>query len=81
MSENNETNNKKEKKIFASGNKKVIELGGSLAVLLPREWIEQHNLKKGDEVAFVANSDLRFLSPKNTEKVYSKLSEFAQEPV
>lgn len=33
--------------------RKIIQVGDSLAVTLPRDWLERVGLKKGDEVALV----------------------------
>lgn len=37
---------------------KVIAVGGSMAVTLPKSWAKEHNLKLGDVVVKVANSML-----------------------
>jgi antitoxin component of MazEF toxin-antitoxin module len=37
---------------------KVIPVGGSIAVTLPKSWVDEHNIKAGDVVIKVANSIL-----------------------
>ena len=40
------------------GRKKVVRVGGSLYVLLPKSFLESNELKEGSEVGLVANKDL-----------------------
>jgi hypothetical protein len=42
---------------------KIITMGDSLAITLPKKWTDEHNLKAGDTVSKVANSMLT-VSPK-----------------
>lgn len=44
---------------------KIIPAGGSLAVTLPKFWVDEHKLKAGDVVVKVANSILT-ISTKTT---------------
>ena len=37
---------------------KIIPVGGSAAITLPKSWVEEHGLKLGDTVVKVANSIL-----------------------
>ena len=37
---------------------KIIPVGGSVAITLPRSWVEEHKLKAGDTVVKVVNSIL-----------------------
>lgn len=47
--------------------KKVIKIGGSLAIILPREWAKS-NVTAGDEMVLVGNGELRMFP------VHSKVS-------
>ena len=46
---------------------KVIPVGGSVAITLPKSWVEEHKIKIGDTVIKVANSILT-ISLKVAEK-------------
>jgi len=45
------------------GYRKIIKYGSGLAISLPKEWVEWHRLKPGDEVAIVANKELIVIPP------------------
>ena len=54
--------------------KRTLNLSGdSLVVSLPREWIRQKGLKKGDKVILIANGDLTV--HKDNQELVKKLSE------
>lgn len=38
--------------------------GGSLVFSIPREWVDKHGLKEGDEVGLVGNSILKVIPVK-----------------
>jgi len=37
---------------------KIIPVGGSMAITIPKSWLKEHKLKAGDTVVKVANSIL-----------------------
>jgi len=39
----------------------LYKQGGSTVLVMPKEWIDRHNLKAGDEVGIVANSILKVI--------------------
>jgi antitoxin component of MazEF toxin-antitoxin module len=41
--------------------RRVIRIGGSLALTLPPEWARKGRLAAGDEVALIANGELRIV--------------------
>ena len=41
--------------------RRVIRIGGSLALTLPPEWARKGKLGAGDEVALIANGELRIV--------------------
>lgn len=45
--------------------------GGSLAITIPKEWLDAHGLKEGDELALIGNSDLSI--KRMTEEVAKEL--------
>ena len=38
--------------------RKIVALGGSLVVPLPKGWLRYHHLKKGDEVEIITNRNI-----------------------
>ena len=52
---------------------RVHEVGGSLMIVLPAEFVRAHGIKKGDDVGILANHVLK-LDP-------MKEGEFEEEPV
>lgn len=55
---------------IASGVRKIIKIGGSHYISLPKEFLDKYNLKEGDEVAIVVNDIIRIIprSVKDEEK-------------
>ena len=53
-----------------AGKRRLVKVGGSTMISLPKDWLEQHGYKIGDEVAFVANRDLALLSPQSAAESY-----------
>jgi len=54
---------KKEYKIIAEP-RRLIRVGNSLAVTLPPRFVEEHNLREGDEVGVVADHILKLIPMK-----------------
>ena len=54
-------NEEKEKGKITAGTRKVISLGGSLAITLPREFVLAHNIKEGDDLPVAANHILKVI--------------------
>jgi len=58
---------KKKAKLGARGEKtiagvrRIIKMGGSYYVALPKEFLERHGLKEGDELPYVGNHVLKFV--------------------
>lgn len=44
-----------------AGTRKVIALGGSLAITLPREFVEAHNIREGDDLPVAADHILKVI--------------------
>lgn len=40
---------------------KVIQMHYSLAIVLPKDFVVDHNILKGDKVALIYNGDLRVI--------------------
>lgn len=59
--------------------KKIMKVGGSKVIVIPPEWLEQHNLQEGDEVTLVANCDIRICAPDKSEKVYDQITDIVNE--
>jgi len=53
---------KEKKKKIITGKRKIIRVGDSVAVTLPREWLERHGLEVGDEIGIVANAILKIVT-------------------
>ena len=53
--------NEKDGKVGSASIRRVIKLGGSLAVTIPPAWARQGGLVAGDDVALVANGELRIV--------------------
>ena len=52
--------------------RKVLPVGDSLAVTIPKEYVEAHNIKKGDTMEVLFNEILH-ISPVNLEEIRKKL--------
>lgn len=55
--------------------RKLMEMGGSLVMAIPKAWVEQHHLEKGEEVSIVLNGDLKVLSPHTEKLLYGILAQ------
>jgi len=67
------SNKKRSKRTVVSKNggvivalRKAIRFGDSLCITLPREWIDKHGIKEGDDLPVVANTILRVVPVKET---------------
>jgi antitoxin component of MazEF toxin-antitoxin module len=47
--------------------RKIYKFGGSFGILLPKEFVQAHNLKEGDEIPVLANHILKIV-PMSEEK-------------
>lgn len=41
--------------------RKTIKLGDSLCITLPREWVEKHGIKEGEELPIICNTVLKIV--------------------
>lgn len=53
--------NGKDVNVASASIRRVIKIGGSLALTLPPEWARKGRLGAGDEVALIANGELRIV--------------------
>ena len=44
-----------------AGVRRIVRMGGSYYVALPKEFLERHGLKEGDELPYVGNHVLKFV--------------------
>jgi len=60
--------------------KKVIKIGGSLAIILPCQWAKQR-VKAGQEVVVVGNGELRIfpVHPEETQPIHHGEAESAED--
>ncbi len=60
--------------------RKLLTSGTSIMVAVPRQWLEEQGLEKGDEVLMIANGELRFLkaNEENITKIRNQLSPQSQ---
>jgi len=42
-----------------TGQRKLVKIGNSLYISLPREFIERHNLSEGDKLPIIVDDELR----------------------
>ncbi len=59
--------------------RKLVKLGGSSVLVVPKEWLDQHNLGPGDALTMVANRDLKVLAPEGVATVYAQVSKIVAE--
>lgn len=52
---------KKRKARVTAGTRKVISLGGSLAITLPKEFVEAHDIQEGDDLPVAADHILKVI--------------------
>jgi hypothetical protein len=66
---------KKELNMTIIAVKKVIQIGGSVAITLPKEWAKDH-VKPGDEMYIVATDELHIAKvPQKTKSTEKKVEE------
>jgi len=61
-----------EEEVLGKDTRTIFAIGRSLAVTLPKEFVEVHNLKPGDRVDIYFN-DVVHIEPVKTEKIRLKL--------
>jgi len=57
--------------------RKVIPVGGSLAITLPSEYVKTHNIKSGDRIELEYN-EVFLGKPVKTEDLHQKLSKIGK---
>lgn len=72
MENNTESGESDSKKNMIISDRKLTKTGNSISITIPPKWLEQHNLKEGDEITIMLNSDIKVLSPKSREEFYLK---------
>jgi len=50
-----------------AGIRKLVKYGDGVAIVLPPEWLEKHELEPGDEVPFVANAIFKIVPVKEVD--------------
>jgi len=58
--------------IFGTDIRKLFKVGNSLAITIPKKYIEEHDLKRGDPV-FVFYNDVFHVEPIRKDMVLKKL--------
>ena len=55
--------------------RKLVASGASVMLVVPKQWLEENDLEKGDEVLMVANGDLMFrkITKENVDKIKQQL--------
>jgi len=64
---------KEKSRIIEITQKKLLTIGGSFYINIPKDWAKQHEFKPGKKITIILNSDLKLLSPEHAEKLYNKL--------
>lgn len=56
--------------------RKLVASGSSVILVVPKQWLEENDLEKGDEVLMVANGDLTFkkMTKENVDKIRNQLN-------
>jgi len=44
-----------------SGARRLVQMGGSVGISLPKKWLDRHGLKPGDDVGVVADAILKIV--------------------
>ena len=50
----------------------IIQVGGSLAITLPMEYVKTHNIKIGDSI-YILYNDYIYIKPINKEELAKKV--------
>jgi bifunctional DNA-binding transcriptional regulator/antitoxin component of YhaV-PrlF toxin-antitoxin module len=58
--------------IFGKSVRKVTNAGASLIISLPKEWADEHGIKKGDKLELVFD-DMLYVRPLETAKLSERL--------
>ncbi|MGA2130297.1 MAG: AbrB/MazE/SpoVT family DNA-binding domain-containing protein [Candidatus Pacearchaeota archaeon] len=60
--------------------RKLVASGSSVMLVVPKQWLEENGLDKGDEVLMVANGDLSFkkMTKENVDKIRNQLANHTQ---
>ena len=55
---------------------KLVTSGSSVVITIPPEWLEEHELKAGDDIMIISNGELRVLKmdEENVKKVRNQLA-------
>lgn len=56
--------------------RKLFRVGGSVVIVMPKDWLEQHGYEEGKEVPYIMNRELVFLSPQGAKEAYDHTSKF-----
>jgi len=70
----------KEKHPIGSTERKVFPIGQSVAITLPKDFVEAHGIREGDSVVISYNSFL-LLEPKDKAKILTEMKEKRSEMV
>lgn len=71
----NLTKSMKIKEIPIVEKRKLVASGSSVMLVVPKQWLEENNLARGDEVLMVANGNLTFqkITEENVTKIRNQL--------
>jgi len=60
--------------------RRVIKLGGTYYISIPKEWFEVHKLdpKKLRKLLIVGDKDIRIVNPEHEEEVYEEITKIAR---
>jgi antitoxin component of MazEF toxin-antitoxin module len=56
--------------------RRLVASGSSVMLVVPKQWLEENGLDKGDDILMVANGDLTFkkMTKENVDKIRNQLS-------
>lgn len=54
-------------KTLIAEKRRLFQAGGSVVITLPKEWLERHGLRPGDEVGVVADAILKLVPMQEIE--------------
>lgn len=61
--------------------RKIHKVGGSSVIAVPKEWLDQHGIKDGEDVTIVANRDMKILSPESVKEYYDAVTRVVNKPI
>ena len=72
--------NKKRRKVPLIEMRRVVKLGKSYYISIPKEWYEAHglDLEKVSKILIIADKDIRIVNPEHEEEVYKEVSKIAK---